>query len=116
FMSCVERVTYKPTEDESGATVADRRVWINSKIFGFGYAVQKFGIERYRKNISLTDQGFLFVLAKLFPNPLTHESSSASTAVTQDTKARLYETAQRAKLLLDKEKNRMAAACGEPNT
>ncbi|XP_018026406.1 protein preli-like [Hyalella azteca] len=112
FMTCVEHVTYRPCDKEPGATVTHRKVWINSKIFGLGYAIQKFGVERYKKNINLTDQGLTYVLAKLFPNPANHDLTSS---VAQDTKTRLMETAHRAKLLLDKEKTRMATACGEPN-
>lgn len=39
-MTVVEKVTYKPCSDNPQWTVAERKAWIDSKIFGLGYAIQ----------------------------------------------------------------------------
>lgn len=39
-MTCIEKVVYKPSPENSQWTVAERKAWIDSKIFGLGYAIQ----------------------------------------------------------------------------
>ncbi|KAG0728807.1 Protein preli-like [Chionoecetes opilio] len=67
-MTCVERVLYRPCPDNPQWTVAERKAWIASRIFGFGYAIQTFGVERYKKNIQKTTMGFSYTLSRLFPD------------------------------------------------
>ena len=48
-------------------TVAQRSAWIDSHVFGFGRAIQAFGVDRFRKNCQQMVGGFNFVLCRMFP-------------------------------------------------
>lgn len=51
-------------------TTAKRSVWIDSKMYGFSLAIQKFGLERYKKNIIKMTTGFNYILNTMFPQVL----------------------------------------------
>lgn len=116
-LSCVERVTYRPCPENPKATIAERRVWFDSKIYGVSYAIQSFAIDRYKKNISNTDQGFIWALTRLFPSPQTNTSdpSHGNHSNLEDRKQRLKdaarETAKRAKEIAQKKAGPIYAAC-----
>jgi len=68
LMTIEEKVTYRSSDDGKGWTVADRQAWIDSSVFGLSSAVQRFGLERFKKNVSKACQGFNFVLTALYDN------------------------------------------------
>ncbi|XP_054167251.1 PRELI domain-containing protein 1, mitochondrial-like [Oppia nitens] len=68
LMTLEEKVTYKSSDDDKEWTVAERKAWIDSNVFGLSAAVQRFGLERFKKNVSKTCQGFNFVLNTLYGN------------------------------------------------
>lgn len=115
-MTCVEKVMYRPCPDNPQWTVADRKAWIDSKIFGLSYAIQTFGVERYKKNIQKTNLGFSYALNRLFPDA----SAPADPALPyqpslEERKQRLKEaareTAKRAKELAQEKAGPIYAAC-----
>ncbi|XP_071531587.1 PRELI domain-containing protein 1, mitochondrial [Panulirus ornatus] len=115
-MTCVEKVTYKPSPENPQWTVAERKAWIDSKIFGLGYAIQKFGIERYKKNIQKSIAGFTYALNRLFPAadisleaPLSHHVTLEERK--QRFKEAARETAKRAKELAQEKAGPIYAAC-----
>ncbi|XP_069979628.1 PRELI domain-containing protein 1, mitochondrial isoform X2 [Penaeus vannamei] len=115
-MTCVEKVVYRPCPENSQWTVAERKAWIDSKIFGLGYAIQKFGLERYKKNIQKTNLGFSFALNRLFPVvDIPAESSHNHHLTLEERKQRLKdaarETAKRAKELAQEKAGPIYAAC-----
>lgn len=61
-----EIVEYK--EHHDGRTVAVRRAYISSQVFGFSRAIRAFGIERFKSNCQKTANGFNYVLTRMFPN------------------------------------------------
>ncbi|XP_050689963.1 PRELI domain-containing protein 1, mitochondrial-like [Eriocheir sinensis] len=115
-MTCIEKVTYRPCPDNPQWTIADRKAWIDSKIFGLSYAIQTFGAERYKKNIQKTNVGFMYALNRLFPtagaSPDTSQSHHPSL---EERKQRLKEaareTAKRAKELAQEKAGPIYAAC-----
>lgn len=66
-MSVIEKVTYRVSKENPNWTVAERSAWIDSQVFGFGRAIQAFGVERFRKNCQKMVSGFNYVLSSLFP-------------------------------------------------
>ncbi|KAK3884576.1 hypothetical protein Pcinc_011169 [Petrolisthes cinctipes] len=120
-MTCVEKVTYKPCPDNPQWTVAERKAWIDSKIFGLGYAIQKFGLERYKKNIHKANTGFVYALNRLFPlfpalvidapSDPTHTHHPTLGERKQRLKDAARETAKRAKELAQEKAGPIYAAC-----
>ncbi len=71
-----EKCTYKPDPKNSAVTLCHREAWISSSVFGFSYALQKFGYERFKSNVSKTVKGFEFVLDKLYvPEPTSVDNT-----------------------------------------
>ena len=68
LMTIEEKVTYRSTDDQNNWTVAERQAWIDSNVFGLSSAVQRFGLERFRKNVSKACNGFNFILNALYNN------------------------------------------------
>lgn len=75
FQNVVEKVEYKVSDENKNWTIANRSVWIDSKIYGFSLAIQKFGLDRYKKNISKMTTGFNFILNAMFPHVLQQNMS-----------------------------------------
>lgn len=73
-MSLVEKVVYRPSEENPDWTIAERSAWVDSKVLGFALPIQAFGVERFKKNCSKTVRGFNYVLSTMFPTspPSTH--------------------------------------------
>jgi len=67
FQMVEERCVYRPSKDNSDWTECQREAWISSSIYGFAYALQAFGMERFKKNASRSLKGFNYVLNSLFP-------------------------------------------------
>ncbi|KAI8122606.1 preli-like protein [Lucilia cuprina] len=66
IMKVDEIVEYK--EQNDGRTIAVRRAYISSQVFGFSRAIRAFGIERFKSNCQKTANGFNYVLTRMFPN------------------------------------------------
>ncbi|PNF41527.1 hypothetical protein B7P43_G12550 [Cryptotermes secundus] len=66
-MSIVEKVIYKVSKENPNWTVAERSAWIDSQVYGFGRAIQAFGLKRFRKNCQQMVEGFNHVLMTMFP-------------------------------------------------
>jgi len=76
FQSIVEKVIYKVSKENVNWTVAERSAWIDSQVFGFGRAIQAFGLERFRKNCQQMVGGFNYVLTSMFPyTSVSHATS-----------------------------------------
>ncbi|RXG53315.1 PRELI domain-containing protein 1, mitochondrial [Armadillidium vulgare] len=115
-MSVVEKVTYKPCPTNPEWTVAETKAWFESRIFGVSYAIQTFGLERYRMNVKKTHKGFVFVMKKLFPSPVEGRESDLGKK-SEEHRLRLKdaarETAKRAKEIAQEKtrKSTIYAAC-----
>lgn len=66
FQNVVEKVVYSANE-ESGLTVAERSVWIESRMYGLSRAIEAFALDRFRKNCAKAVKGFNYVLNNMFP-------------------------------------------------
>lgn len=66
IMKVDEIVEY--TEQNDGRTLAVRRAYISSQVFGVSRAIRAFGIERFKSNCQKTSNGFNYVLTRMFPN------------------------------------------------
>jgi hypothetical protein len=84
-MTVVERCVYQPSRDNCEWTECQRQAWIDSNLYGFSYALQAFGVERFKKNVSKSVKGFNYALNRLFPtievHSPVHTISSGSTAL-----------------------------------
>ncbi|KAK9509352.1 hypothetical protein O3M35_006690 [Rhynocoris fuscipes] len=84
-MSLVEKVVYRPSDENPSWTVAERSAWVDSQVIGFGRAIQAFGVERFRKNCIKMVRGFNHVLATMFPVTATaHPQTIASTTTAKE--------------------------------
>ncbi|XP_005185478.2 protein preli-like [Musca domestica] len=70
IMKVDEIVEY--SEQKDGRTLAVRRAYISSQVFGFSRAIRAFGIERFKSNCHKAANGFNFVLQRMFPNHQHH--------------------------------------------
>ncbi|XP_050595261.1 PRELI domain-containing protein 1, mitochondrial isoform X1 [Bombus affinis] len=77
-MVVVEKVVYKVCEENPNWTVAKRSAWIDSQVFGFGRAIQAFGLDRFKKNCTLMYNGFNYVLAHMFPHTAQYMNPTLS--------------------------------------
>lgn len=117
FMTVIEKVTYRPSSENSQWTVAERQAWVDSRLFGFGYAIQKFGLERYKKNVQKAISGFTYSLSQQFPAVENVELDSTQNhhMTLEERKQRLKdaarETAKRAKELAQEKAGPIYAAC-----
>ncbi|KAG9511233.1 PRELI domain-containing protein 1, mitochondrial, partial [Fragariocoptes setiger] len=63
LMTVEETCVYKPHPENKAWTMLERKVIIDSKLYGLtGRAVKAFGLERYRYNAKKSDKGFLQTL------------------------------------------------------
>lgn len=101
-MTAVEKVVYKPSEENPDWTVATRSAWVDSNVFGFGRAIQAFGMERMKKNCQKMVVGFNYVLNSMFPKAQTGEhgpttgSSNVNLSSVQTGKEKLKDAAKKA--------------------
>ncbi|KAL7736968.1 hypothetical protein ACLKA6_008827 [Drosophila palustris] len=77
IMKVDEIVIY--SEQNDGRTLAVRRAYISSQVFGFSRAIRAFGIERFKVNGNKASNGFNYVLRRMFPQ---HQLAAATTATT----------------------------------
>ncbi|XP_017045367.1 protein preli-like [Drosophila ficusphila] len=68
IMKVDEIVVY--SEQKDGSTLAVRRAYISSQVFGFSRAIRAFGIERFKSNGNKASNGFNHVLRRMFPHSL----------------------------------------------
>lgn len=67
------------TEQTDGRTLAVRRAYISSQVFGFSRAIRAFGIERFKVNGNKASNGFNYVLRRMFPQ---HQLAATATVTT----------------------------------
>ncbi|XP_034478238.1 protein preli-like [Drosophila innubila] len=79
IMKVDEIVIY--SEQNDGRTLAIRRAYISSQVFGFSRAIRAFGIERFKMNGNKASNGFNYVLRRMFPqHQLTSTSAGPATS------------------------------------
>lgn len=66
LMLLEEKCVYLTNPENNHWTVCERWAYINSTIFGFSRAIQAFGLERYKKNVTKANQGFQHILEKCY--------------------------------------------------
>jgi len=71
-----EKCIYKPSSNNSEWTECEKHAWISSNVFGFAYALQSIGLERFKSNAVKTIKGFEYVLNRMYkPEILATEQS-----------------------------------------
>ncbi|KAH8401653.1 hypothetical protein KR009_007180 [Drosophila setifemur] len=82
IMKVDEIVIY--SEQKDGSTLAVRRAYISSQVFGFSRAIRAFGIERFKANGNKASSGFNHVLRRMFPHSqiALHHQAAITTAAT----------------------------------
>ncbi|PSN37194.1 PRELI domain-containing protein 1 [Blattella germanica] len=116
-MSIVEKVVYRVSKENPNWTIAERSAWIDSQVFGFGRAIQAFGLERFRKNCNQMVGGFNYVLSTMFPHTaaaMAHASDEVSSQVTPSKKETLKDAAKKATDLAKSKAGPIYASC-QPN-
>lgn len=68
IMTVDEKCWYRPYPEDTARTELARIACIESHIFGFAKAIQTFGIERYKRNTTKTEEGLVHTLARLYLN------------------------------------------------
>lgn len=115
-MSIVEKVVYRVSKENPNWTVAERSAWIDSQVFGFGRAIQAFGLDRFRKNCQQMVGGFNYVLTTMFPHaaPVPHTPSDEVTNQVASKKEALKDAAKKATDLAKSKAGPIYASC-QPN-
>jgi hypothetical protein len=73
LMSVEEKCVYYASPDNNDWTCCKKEAWIQSRVFGFSWPLQSFGIARYKENSKKATNGLEYVLAKMnetTPKPL----------------------------------------------
>ncbi|XP_041370402.1 PRELI domain-containing protein 1, mitochondrial-like [Gigantopelta aegis] len=65
-MTVEERCVYKVDPENTKWTVCERSTWVSSSIYGFGRAIQAFGMDRIKKNSVKASKGYEYILEKLY--------------------------------------------------
>ena len=81
----VEKCVYKPSQENSEWTECMREAWVSSSVFGFGKALQAFGMERFKKNVQKSLKGFNYTLNRLYPTADVHATIHSGTATLRKT-------------------------------
>ncbi|XP_069678249.1 protein preli-like [Periplaneta americana] len=115
-MSIVEKVVYKVSKENPNWTVAERSAWIDSQVFGFGRAIQAFGLDRFRKNCHQMIGGFNYVLTTMFPHTASvpHTPADDITNQVASKKEALKDAAKKATDLAKSKAGPIYASC-QPN-
>jgi len=115
-MSIVEKVIYKVSKENMNWTVAERSAWIDSQVFGFGRAIQAFGLERFRKNCQQMVGGFNYVLTSMFPHTSVSHATSDEVAnhISSTKKDTLKDAAKKATDIAKSKAGPIYASC-QPN-
>lgn len=66
FQTIEEKCVYKQSTDNKNWTELRREAWIGSSVFGFSYALQAFGLDRFKKSAKKSNLGFEYILNKLY--------------------------------------------------
>ena len=100
-LSIEEKCTYRPDPaNPNAATLLRREAWIRSSIRGFSGVIQRFGVKRFRDNITKANSGFTSVLHRLFPPPAAPPNSTPSSKSRRPTSSSSSSTAVAPKLKL----------------
>lgn len=86
-----EKCVYKVSPDNCKWTLCEKTAWVSSSVFGFGAAIQAFGLDRFKKNALKATRGFEFVLEKMFAVP--HQTTSSADRF-KDTARKVAEAAK----------------------
>lgn len=66
ILDVVETVVYNRDKNNGNLTTADRQATLSSHFLGLAYALEQFGIRRFKKNCETATNGFLYVLNNLY--------------------------------------------------
>ncbi len=66
LLSVEEKVVYRPHNENTSWTVSEKKVWVDSSVYGLASAVKRFGVERYKQNIKKAYKGFNFTLEMMY--------------------------------------------------
>lgn len=69
LQSVEEKCVYRVNPENSKWTLCEKSAWVSSAVFGFGAAIQAFGLDRFKKNATKATRGFEYVLERWFPHP-----------------------------------------------
>lgn len=89
-MSVEEKCVYKVNPENCKWTLCEKSAWVSSAVFGFGAAIQAFGLDRFKKNAAKATRGFEFILERWFPHP----QPVHSTEKLKDTARKMAEAAK----------------------
>ncbi|XP_067626454.1 protein preli-like [Eurosta solidaginis] len=82
IMKVDEIVEY--SEQNDGRTLAVRRAYITSQVFGFSRAIRALGLERFKSNCNKAATGFNYVLRNRFPKPAVSATATTTTNTSSD--------------------------------
>ncbi|XP_031847342.2 preli-like [Nomia melanderi] len=77
-MTVMEKVVYKVCEENQNWTIAKRSAQIRSQVYGFGIAIEAYGLDRFKNNCNRMHAGFNYVLAHLFPQTAQYMNPTLS--------------------------------------
>lgn len=95
LMDVEEKVIYKESENRR-ETVAERKAWIISHIYGFINMIEKLGYERFKKNTMKANLGYEHVLINLYGADIPDKKAIQSSKFVK-TKEQIKDAAQHKK-------------------
>ncbi|XP_076308170.1 preli-like isoform X2 [Tachypleus tridentatus] len=66
LMVVEEKCVYRPSKENLRWTAIVRQAWVSSSVYGFGRAIQAFGVERFKQNANKAIRGYQYVLEHMF--------------------------------------------------
>lgn len=76
-MSVIEKVNYTPSLEHTTCCEIKRQSWAESSVYGLASVAERFGHERYKKNIKKSQKGLDWVLNRYFPADFNGASGKA---------------------------------------
>jgi hypothetical protein len=80
-MGVTERAVFRASPEDSGVTLIDKQVWIESDIYGLRSAIKKFGVDRFKKNSVAANAGFSWALNRLYGRNNSPSSASLKNCI-----------------------------------
>lgn len=107
FINVVEKCVYTVDPENTTQVMQNKSYWNTSKVFGLSRAIELYGYEKAKKDAKKTQEGFIFILERLFPSEAAIQGTVATTTGKEKIKEKVRKASEIAKEAKDKAKPRI---------
>lgn len=103
----MEKCVYTVDPENNTSVMQNKSYWNTSKVFGLSRAIELYGYEKAKKDAKKTQEGFVYVLERLFPIDAALQGTIAVTTGKEKIKEKVRIASEMAKEAKDKAKTRI---------